>query len=148
MKRGEFLFDKRTKKGLSVSALAQKLGVSEAEVWRWESGVLPDSEYLLRLSEVLDIPVEDILQGGDSADAADMQEIPAAEETQSGAEIGASDAPEVREQGSEEENSRSFECGRPRNGEEEPSAPQENARQASFCEILQEKSCYSDSPAS
>ena len=32
--------------------------------------------------------------------------------------------------------------------EEEPSAPQENARQASFCEILQEKSCYSDSPAS
>ena len=148
MKRGEFLFDKRTKKGLSVSALAQKLGVSEAEVWQWESGALPDSEYLLRLSEVLDIPVEDILQGGDSADAADMQEIPEAEETQSGAEIGASDAPGVREQGSEEENSRSFECGRPRNGEEEPSAPQENARQASFCEILQEKSCYSDSPAS
>ena len=73
MKRGEFLFDKRTKKGLSVSALAKKLGVSEAEVWRWESGALPDSEYLLRLSEVLDIPVEDILQGGDSADAVDMR---------------------------------------------------------------------------
>ena len=43
MKRGELLSDKRIEKGLSVSALAQKLGVSAAEVERWEAGELPES---------------------------------------------------------------------------------------------------------
>ena len=67
MKRGELLSDKRIEKGLSVSALAQTLGVSEAEIERWESGELPDSEHLLALSELLDVSVEDILRGGEDA---------------------------------------------------------------------------------
>ena len=68
MKRGELLSDKRIEKGFSVSALAQELGVPAEEVERWEAGELPDSEHLLALSGLLDIPVEDILRGGDNAD--------------------------------------------------------------------------------
>lgn len=66
MSRGEFLSDKRAEKGLSVNDLAEKLGVSVFEVERWEKGELPDSEYLLRLSALLDVSVEDILRGGES----------------------------------------------------------------------------------
>ena len=69
MKRGEFLSDKRIEKGLSLSALAQKLGVSEEEVERWEGGELPDSRYLLPLSALLGVFVEDILQCGEESAA-------------------------------------------------------------------------------
>lgn len=68
MKRGELLSDKRIEKGFSVSVLAQKLGVAETDVERWEAGELPDSKHLLALSALLDIPVEDILQGGIAAE--------------------------------------------------------------------------------
>ena len=69
MKRGEFLSDKRIEKRLSLSALAQKLGVSEEEVERWEGGELPDSRYLLPLSALLGVFVEDILQCGEESAA-------------------------------------------------------------------------------
>lgn len=62
MKRGDFLSYKRAEKGFSVSDLADKLNVSECEIERWEAGELPDSRYLLRLSSLLDIPVEEILR--------------------------------------------------------------------------------------
>lgn len=65
MKRGEFLSDKRIEKGFSVFALAQKLGISEEVVERWEGGELPDSEYLLPLSALLGVSVEEILQDGE-----------------------------------------------------------------------------------
>ena len=105
MKRGELLSDQRIKKGLSVSALAQTLGVSEAEIERWEAGELPGSEYLLRLSELLEIPVEDILRGGDA------QESPVADKMQNGAENGANVA-ETSENGAEADaDSRRFDFG-------------------------------------
>lgn len=69
MKRGEFLSDKRIERGLSLSALAQKLGVSEEVAERWEGGELPESKYLLPLSDLLGVSVEDILQGGEESAA-------------------------------------------------------------------------------
>lgn len=63
MNRGKILTYSREKKGLSTSDLAAMLGVSVLEVERWERGELPDSEHLLRLAEILDVSVEDILRG-------------------------------------------------------------------------------------
>ena len=100
MKRGELLSDKRIEKGLSVSALAQKLGVSAAEVERWEAGELPDSEHLLALSALLDISVEDILRGGEDADEAGALEGPSGG-AQGSREEDASDAAETQERETE-----------------------------------------------
>ena len=97
MKRGEFLSDKRIEKGLSLSALAQKLGVSEEEVERWEGGELPDSRYLLPLSALLGVFVEDILQCGEESaaeeDGAEKQADPSEnlQEEQGAAENSASE---------------------------------------------------------
>ena len=100
MKRGEFLSDKRIEKGLSLSALAQKLGVSEEEVERWEGGELPDSRYLLPLSALLGVFVEDILQCGEES---------AAEED--GAEKQADPSENLQEEQGAAENSASEELG-------------------------------------
>ena len=97
MKRGEFLSNKRIEKGLSLSALAQKLGVSEEEVERWEGGELPDSRYLLPLSALLGVFVEDILQCGEESaaeeDGAEKQADPSEnlQEEQGAAENSASE---------------------------------------------------------
>ena len=98
MKRGVLLSEQRMKKGLSVSALAQKLGVSEAEAERWETGELPDSEHLLALSELLDISVEDILRA-------------AAEGSADGAEDGAGDEAEAQSGAKTDENPHRFDFG-------------------------------------
>ena len=100
MKRGELLSDKRIEKGLSVSALAQKLGVSAAEVERWEAGELPESGHLLALSALLDISVEDILRGGEDADEAGALEGPSGG-AQGSREEDASDAAETQERETE-----------------------------------------------
>ena len=100
MKRGEFLSDKRIEKGLSLSALAQKLGVSEEEVERWEGGELPDSRYLLPLSALLGVFVEDILQCGEES---------AAEED--GAEKQADPSENLQEEQAAAQNSASEELG-------------------------------------
>lgn len=97
MKRGEFLSNKRIEKGLSLSALAQKLGVSEEEVERWEGGELPDSRYLLPLSALLGVFVEDILQCGEESaaeeDGAEKQADPSEnlQEEQAAAQNSASE---------------------------------------------------------
>lgn len=65
MKRGKMISLKREEKGMTVSELAKELNVSEWRVERWEEGELPDSEHLLNLSAVLDIPVEELLRDGD-----------------------------------------------------------------------------------
>lgn len=108
MKRGEFLSDKRIEKGLSLSALAQKLGVSEEEVERWEGGELPDSRYLLPLSALLGVFVEDILQCGEES---------AAEED--GAEKQADPSENLQEEQAAAQNSASEEQGAAQNSASE-----------------------------
>lgn len=131
MKRGEFLSDKRIEKGLSLSALAQKLGVSEEEVERWEGGELPDSRYLLPLSALLGVFVEDILQCGEES---------AAEED--GAEKQADPSENLQEEQGAAENSASEEQGAAENSaSEEQGAAQssileeESAAQSSVSEV-------------
>ena len=150
MKRGEFLSDQRIKKGLSVSALAQTLGVSEAEIERWESGELPGSEYLLHLSELLEIPVEDILRGGvDEGNAAvagaenraaGSEQIGVADGAQDGKGKSAGDAA-VRNGGEESTDSHRFDFGElrkeQRSGEPLGSAAPDDVRNDSaFVQVL------------
>lgn len=84
MDRGRFLCDKREQKGLSVSELAKMLNVSEWRVERWEEGEMPDSEHLLLLSSILDVPVEDILRGGSASEQPQGYAQEATEEGESG----------------------------------------------------------------
>lgn len=116
MKRGEFLSDKRIEKGLSLSALAQKLGVSEEEVERWEGGELPDSRYLLPLSALLGVFVEDILQCGEES---------AAEED--GAEKQADPSENLQEEQGAAQNSASEEQGAAENSASEEQAAAQNS---------------------
>ena len=116
MKRGEFLSDKRIEKGLSLSALAQKLGVSEEEVERWEGGELPDSRYLLPLSALLGVFVEDILQCGEES---------AAEED--GAEKQADPSENLQEEQAAAQNSASEEQGAAENSASEEQGAAENS---------------------
>ena len=67
VKTGNRISVSRQDKGLTQGELAAKLGVTPQAVSRWERGnALPDIEFLLPLSELLDIPVTDILTGGHS----------------------------------------------------------------------------------
>ena len=116
MKRGEFLSDKRIEKRLSLSALAQKLGVSEEEVERWEGGELPDSRYLLPLSALLGVFVEDILQCGEES---------AAEED--GAEKQAGSCENLQEEQGAAQNSASEEQGAAENSASEEQGAVQNS---------------------
>jgi len=54
----------RKEKGLTQKNLANKVGVSDKAVSRWETGRnYPDIETLQRLAEVLDVSVNDLLSG-------------------------------------------------------------------------------------
>ena len=75
MKRS-LLEEKRREKGLFAQEVAQKLGVPVEAVLRWEAGELPDSEYLLPLSQLLGISVEEILRGEEEPGEEDACEGP------------------------------------------------------------------------
>ena len=49
----------RIKRGMSQEELAEKVSVVRQTVSKWEKGLsVPDSELLIKLSEVLDVPSE------------------------------------------------------------------------------------------
>lgn len=61
----------RKLKGLSQQELAVKLNVVRQTVSKWEQGLsVPDSDMLIALSEVLEIPVSKLL--GEPVDEAEM----------------------------------------------------------------------------
>lgn len=68
-KTSEFIRIKREALGLTPAELAQKVGVFESEVKMWERGLLPDSKYLLKLAETLQVETDEILRGEDEAPA-------------------------------------------------------------------------------
>lgn len=63
-KSGKFIAICRKKRGLTQKELAEKLGVTDKAVSRWETGKgFPDVSLLIPLAEVLDVSVSDILCG-------------------------------------------------------------------------------------
>lgn len=68
-KTSEFIRIKREALGLTPAELARKVGVFESEVKMWERGLLPDSKYLLKLAEALQVETDEILRGEDEAPA-------------------------------------------------------------------------------
>lgn len=64
VKTGKLISKQRENKGLTVSALAKKLGVSEKEVTEWEKGQkAPDITLLQKLSKVLGVTSDELLSG-------------------------------------------------------------------------------------
>ena len=64
VKIGNLIAQCRKEKGLTQAALAERLGVSDRAVSKWETGrSLPDADNLLELSGILGITVDEILKG-------------------------------------------------------------------------------------
>lgn len=66
-KIGRVIADARKKQGLTQKSLAEKLGVSDKAVSKWERGVcIPDVSCLRKLAILLDTDIESILLGKDT----------------------------------------------------------------------------------
>ena len=64
IKIGKFISSCRKEQGMTQSALAEKLGISDRAVSKWETGKsMPDSGIMLELCELLGINVNELLSG-------------------------------------------------------------------------------------
>lgn len=64
IKIGKFIAERRKEKKLTQMQLAEKLGITDRAVSKWETGkTMPDSSLMLELCNVLDITVNDLLNG-------------------------------------------------------------------------------------
>ena len=64
IKIGRFIAQCRKSKGLTQMQLAERLGVTDRAVSKWENGrAMPDSSIMLELCEQLKITVNDLLSG-------------------------------------------------------------------------------------
>ena len=64
VKIGKFITDCRKKASLTQMQLAEKLGITDRAVSKWETGrTLPDSSIMLELCGILGITVNDLLSG-------------------------------------------------------------------------------------
>ena len=64
VKIGKFIADCRRKANFTQMQLAEKLGITDRAISKWETGKsLPDSSIMLELCSMLDITVNDLLSG-------------------------------------------------------------------------------------
>ena len=64
IKIGEFISQQRKNQNLTQAALAEKLGITDRAVSKWERGKgLPDVSLMMELCEILDITVNELLCG-------------------------------------------------------------------------------------
>ena len=64
LKIGKFIAECRKNVGLTQKQLAEKLGITDRAVSKWETGkALPDSSIMLELCRILGITVNDLLSG-------------------------------------------------------------------------------------
>lgn len=64
VKTGDFLRDLRKEKNLTQEELGEQIGVTNKTVSRWENGVyFPPVEYLIKLGEIFNVTVNEILAG-------------------------------------------------------------------------------------
>lgn len=60
---GAFISECRKAKGWTQSQLAEKLGITDKAVSKWETGItVPDLEVLLKISKLYNISINDILE--------------------------------------------------------------------------------------
>jgi len=63
-KIGRFIAERRKAAGLTQMQLAEKLGITDRAISKWENGrAMPDSSIMLDLCEILKISVNDLLSG-------------------------------------------------------------------------------------
>ena len=64
IKIGKFIAECRKKQNLTQSQLAEKLGITDRAVSKWENGrAMPDSSLMLDLCSILNISVNELLSG-------------------------------------------------------------------------------------
>lgn len=64
MKIGKFISLKRKEKNITQSELAEKLGMTDRAISKWENGVcLPDANNMLELCRILGITINDLFSG-------------------------------------------------------------------------------------
>lgn len=64
IKIGKFIASCRKEQGMTQAVLAEKLGISDRAVSKWETGKsMPDSGIMLDLCELLKINVNELLSG-------------------------------------------------------------------------------------
>ena len=64
LKIGKFIAECRKKKNLTQVQLAEKLGITDKAISKWERGVaMPDSAIMLELCDILGISVNELLNG-------------------------------------------------------------------------------------
>lgn len=64
IKIGKFIADCRKEKNITQSELAEKLYITDRAVSKWERGLsLPDADKMLELCDILDINVNELLNG-------------------------------------------------------------------------------------
>ena len=64
IKIGKFIAECRKKQDLTQSQLAEKLGITDRAISKWENGrAMPDSSLMLDLCSILKISVNDLLSG-------------------------------------------------------------------------------------
>ena len=64
LKIGKFIAECRKQKNLTQMQLAEKLGITDKAISKWERGIaMPDSSIMLGLCDILGISVSDLLRG-------------------------------------------------------------------------------------
>ena len=70
VKIGSFIAQRRKEKNMTQRQLAEKLGISDKTISKWETGKgLPEAEFMTPLSEILGITVNELLTGESIPDA-------------------------------------------------------------------------------
>ena len=65
VKIGRFIAESRRRKNLTQLQLAQRLGITDKAISKWERGISkPSSSIMLELCEILGIDANDLLRGG------------------------------------------------------------------------------------
>ncbi len=73
---GKFIADMRKKKGLTQKEFAEKIGVTDKTVSRWENGhYLPDVSLFNELCKILDIEVTELLNGEKMKENINKEEV-------------------------------------------------------------------------
>ena len=64
LKTGKFIAELRKEKGLTQMQLAERLGITDKAVSKWERGIaMPDSSIMIELCNILGITVNELLRG-------------------------------------------------------------------------------------